>query len=674
MCASKQSPTHRLVRFGYRLVLIVSLGLSPPLSAAAGEAAHSRSVFDLSLDELAKVQVTTPTLKSQNIAQTPASVRIITPMAIENRGYFTLDEALSDLPGMQFRNIQGFNSYVFIRGLPSQNNLILLMIDGVQVNELNSGGFYGGGQYNLSQVERIEVVYGPGSALYGTNAVSGIINIITKAPKDIQGFHASVLAGNFDTRQYDLSYGYYDDRRDLGLSIALMCKQSDKADLRGEKGDFNWTDSLDNFENDVSLDAKLQCKAFTFGLNFIDNHASIATKEKATGTPLLDHGVDWHIRFLNAYAKFDFPKTDAWSWHAMAYYRNTTVVDDSTAVISDAAGADPGYQERWYRPNHLLGIESHFDTNLWEQLSLSVGAVWEHETLADGFSKSRSNSVSVSPSEPSEPALFTNDLASLHAQLQWQASEALIASVGARYDDSEVYGNILTPRMGIVHNQGKFTTKLLYTQAYRAPKVWDYRDGLGNPDLVPEKMKSAELAFGVALTEHLRVEATYYRNRLSNCLRRENIGTSWRWANIDRVDTSGVEASIEYRRSNIASYLNYTYTDSTDEHGGRVPEIARHSANIGIRYHLSPSLRLHLRGQYFGERQNPQLIPATGNDSIDDAVVVHGVVSLLQIHGLDFHLIAKNLLDATYYHSSNTSVSRYRQPQRSVMLKVDLRY
>jgi len=62
-----------------------------------------------------------------------------------------------------------------MRGAPSQNNLILLLVDGVQINELNSGGFYSGGQFNLSDIERIEVVYGPASALYGTNAISGVM-------------------------------------------------------------------------------------------------------------------------------------------------------------------------------------------------------------------------------------------------------------------------------------------------------------------------------------------------------------------------------------------------------------------------------------------------------------------------------------------------------------------
>lgn len=165
-------------------------------------------LLEFSLEELMNMEVVTASKKPQRLSEVPATVRVITTEQIKERGYFTLEEALSDLPGVQFRNIVGFNSYVFLRGAPSQNNLILLLVDGIQINELNSGGFYGGGQFNLSNVKRIEVVYGPASALYGTNAISGIINIITNDPKDIQGGHASVLSGSFETRNVDFRYGY----------------------------------------------------------------------------------------------------------------------------------------------------------------------------------------------------------------------------------------------------------------------------------------------------------------------------------------------------------------------------------------------------------------------------------------------------------------------------------
>jgi len=137
-------------------------------------------VYNLNFGELSKLKIVTASKTEQNIGEVPTSIRVITASEISDKGYFTLDEMLSDLPGFQFRNIMSLNSYVFQRGIPNQNNLTLVLIDGVQLNELNSGGFYGGGQYNLANIERVEVVYGPSSVAYGTNAVSGIINIITK--------------------------------------------------------------------------------------------------------------------------------------------------------------------------------------------------------------------------------------------------------------------------------------------------------------------------------------------------------------------------------------------------------------------------------------------------------------------------------------------------------------
>ena len=133
--------------------------------------------LEMDLSDLMNIKVTTATKREQLIDKVPATVRIITEKEIQERAYHSLEDVLKDLPGFQFRNILGFNSYTFQRGAPSQNNLILVMIDGVQINELNSGGFYGGYHYNLQNIKRIEVVYGPSSALYGTNAISGIIKI-----------------------------------------------------------------------------------------------------------------------------------------------------------------------------------------------------------------------------------------------------------------------------------------------------------------------------------------------------------------------------------------------------------------------------------------------------------------------------------------------------------------
>ncbi|MFA5420073.1 MAG: TonB-dependent receptor plug domain-containing protein, partial [Bacteroidales bacterium] len=188
----------------------------------------SLAIYELDLQQLSKLKITSASKVVQNIGDVPSTVYVITKDQIRENGYFTLEDVLSDLPGFQFRNILGFNSYVFQRGLPNQNNLTLVLIDGVQINELNSGGFYGGGQYNLANIERIEVIYGPSSVAYGTNAMTGIINIITQNPT-MNKVELNALAGSFKTSESDVTYSYANDKEDVGFVVTGMQKRSNKA-------------------------------------------------------------------------------------------------------------------------------------------------------------------------------------------------------------------------------------------------------------------------------------------------------------------------------------------------------------------------------------------------------------------------------------------------------------
>ena len=190
-----------------RIILVVMVFSVSAISALSqkNDNIAAEDILTMSLEEMMNVEVTTASKVPQKMRETPTTVRIITAEQIRERGYFTLEAALADLPGFQFRNINGFNTYSFMRGIPSQNNLILLLVDGVQINELNSGGYYGGGQFDLSNTERIEVVYGPSSALYGTNAVSGIINIITKKGGASPSLSVTGRIGTENTAAGDLS-------------------------------------------------------------------------------------------------------------------------------------------------------------------------------------------------------------------------------------------------------------------------------------------------------------------------------------------------------------------------------------------------------------------------------------------------------------------------------------
>ncbi|NCB09010.1 MAG: hypothetical protein EOM73_12705, partial [Bacteroidia bacterium] len=173
-------------------------------------------LLNVGIEELLEAEIVSASKSKQKIEDVSANVQVVTAREIKERGYQSIEELLADLPGFQFRNIQGFNSYVFQRGVASQNNLILMMIDGVQVNELNSGGFYGGSQYLMSNIEQVEIVYGPASVLYGTNAISGIVNVITKKENNEEGLDATVSSGSFNTYSAALGFGANNPGKECG--------------------------------------------------------------------------------------------------------------------------------------------------------------------------------------------------------------------------------------------------------------------------------------------------------------------------------------------------------------------------------------------------------------------------------------------------------------------------
>lgn len=218
-------PKSRKKRTG--LILLILFAVQYLVFSQEPDTIRVEYILSMSLEEMLNAEVTSASKIPQKLREVPAIVRVITAGQIKERGYFVLEEALADLPGFNFRNILGFNSYSFMRGAPNQNNLILLLIDGIQVNELNSGGFYGGGQYNLSNVDRIEVVYGPASALYGTNAMSGIINIITIKPEGKGNRHIGGSVGSFATTNLDFGYDYLNKQKNLCFRVSGMYKKSE---------------------------------------------------------------------------------------------------------------------------------------------------------------------------------------------------------------------------------------------------------------------------------------------------------------------------------------------------------------------------------------------------------------------------------------------------------------
>ncbi|MBN1925111.1 MAG: TonB-dependent receptor [Prolixibacteraceae bacterium] len=620
-------------------------------------------LYSLDFNQLSKLKITSATKTEQGVDKIPSTIRIITEKDIEERGYFTLDEVLSDLPGFQFRNIMSLNSYIFQRGIPNQNNLTLVLIDGVQVNELNSGGFYGGGQYNLSNIERIEVIYGPSSVAYGTNAVSGIINIITKKPEKNRGkIHA--LYGNFNTTNASASYSYYNQDRNLGFHASAMFKSTEKANLKGKNGDYNWTDLLDNFEDDYSFDIKLCYKNLTFGTNYLNKQSSASTYRKAVGTGYKDYGSLWNIMFMNNYLKYEKELNVHLNFSGKIYNRNATVQKNTVYFVTDTS------QVGYFRPNNLTGIEGVLSYKMNKIFSATGGIMAEFEQLANGPTITYSTSSDIMPPIPQMPAMHENYLISAFVEPELVLFENLIFSGGLRFDLSSIYQQVITPRAGVKYNHKNISLGLLYAEAFRAPKPWDYTDGLGNNTLIPEQINSFEVNASALAGNNFQFDVSLYHNTLENGFIKEYSTGGYRWVNSTRFITLGAEAGIRYSNKFINAILNYTYTNSTDENGNALPEISYHSANALITVPIGKKIKINMRANYAGQRENPKTIATTNSNYIDPYLIFNSAITWKPINVLTVQLIGKNIFNSEYYHTSNRDPDRYRQPQQTIMLSV----
>ncbi|MEN8154437.1 MAG: TonB-dependent receptor [Acidobacteriota bacterium] len=649
------------MRFYFILLLVVLF------SGIYAENQEIDKLLELSITDLMDVEVVSVSKMSQKISEVPAQVKVISKEQIRDRGYFTLEEALSDLPGFQFRNIMGFNSYIFQRGIPNQNNLTLVLIDGIKNNELNSGGFYGGGQYNLANVERIEIVYGPESVIYGTNAVSGVINIVTKEP-DMNDTGISILLGSFKTCYSDFNVNYVNEEKKTGFRLSAMLKSSEKADLKGEAGDNNWTRNMENFEDDYSVNIKFNYKNLSAGINYQNKQVSKTTSNKTFDTEYWDTGTLWNIYFLNSFLKHNFSLSDKVSIYSRFYFQNTTVRNDSVAFVKDSG------QTGYFRPNHMFGIESIVSFNVSSRYNLIGGIVYEKEKLAEGFSKTYSISPLEKPPVPQKPDFVDNSLFSFFLQSNLNFFKQLKATLGLRYDDSNIYGRVLTPRLGLIFAGSRMNLKLLYVEAFRAPKPWDYYDGAGNPELEPEKIRSLELSTILSVSRDLSLDLSLYRNKLTNAFAKESLDNNWRWINRGEVNTDGFEIAVNFRKKKIRSYINYTYNNSYDENGDVVPEIGKHNSNFGITYIFNPDIKFNIRCNYTGKRLNPKIIGSTLSFQITDSLLFHSALTFFSSKSYNIQLIVKNLFDEEYYHTSNLPPDRFRQAQRTIMVKGNYRF
>ncbi len=187
-------------------------------------------------------------------------------------------------------------------------------------------------------------------------------------------------------------------------------------------------------------------------------------------------------------------------------------------------------------------------------------------------------------------------------------------------------------------------------------------------------MHSLEFISYYMFNNKMTLGLSVYKNLIDNKLIKDTIANSDRWINKNELNTYGIEVYSNCSINMFQLYTNYTYSNSYEQDGIFIPEISMHTANIGVTYSLNSNMKINLRTNYLGQRKNPKLIPSTGNDIIDDVFLLHGSVSYFDYKNFDFQLKINNILNQKYYHPSNRFAGRYRQPQRTITVKVSFNF
>ncbi len=544
---------------------LLAIGLS--LVANAQESSPP-DLSTLSLEQLMNVEVVQAASRfEQSSREAPATVTVVTAAEIRQFGWRTLDEILRAVRGIYLTSDRTY-SYVGIRGLSRPgdfNSRLLVLVDGHHLNEnvYESVQVEGGFPLDVDLIDRIEVVRGPGSSLYGANAFFGVVNVITRPPRDVRTVEVAASAASFGTFGGRLTAGGAVPDGPEGMVSGSI--QSSKGqtlyfpefDSPQTKGGI--AEGIDG-ERFSSLFGKASWKGVTLEGAWVSREKTIPTASFWTlfgdsRNRTVDGG--W---YLDLSTERDLG--GGWDLSARASYQRSST--DGDYVYPEA----PGVVNRDFARGTSWGGEAVAGYSGLAGHRLLAGAEFQDNNL-QAF-----GNYDLSPYAGYLDVRGSSTRWAVFAQDEWRLSRVLLLSLGARWDQYSTFGGHASPRLGAVLMPDAATTvKLVFGTAFRAPSAYERLYELpsggqkGNLDLRPETIRSGELAVERLLGENLQVRVMGFAYRVDGLVSLVVDPTDGKLQdqNTDRVDGTGVEASIVGRWPWAMASLSLTSQDVRNE-------------------------------------------------------------------------------------------------------------
>lgn len=586
--------------------------------------AASLSVSALADPRLAPV-VVTASRTQQSLDKTLAATSVLTREDIEHSQARSLHELLAGMPGIQLTNSGGYGkpSGIHIRGTNSSH--VAVLMDGLRIGSATTGTV-ALEDLPLHAIERIEIVRGPVSSLYGADAVGGVIQIFTRQGGTANQWHATAGAGSHNTRRASGSFSGRQEQTRYALDAGRFTTRGFNSTTDGNPDRNGYQRSsvharVDHaFADDHGIGFSL---LHSRGNNAYDNVFAILNKHRDK---------TWQ---QNISAHWDIDLSPL--WHSRLLVGESR--DDSRNYLDGLAGDQFNTRRRQISWQH--------DIQASEALLLSLGAERQHERIDTTFRYQQNSRHNT--------GLFAQGLLKL-GQQDWQ--------FGLRHDDNNSYGSHTTGNLawGYQLQQGP---RLIASHgtAFKAPGFNDlYYPFMGNPDLQAEKSSSSELG----LQDHFAGgywQLRLYQTRIRNLIAwaPDNAG-NWLPANVNRARIHGLEFDLQSRLGNWQLGMTFNLTDTKDrETGKELIYRARETARLSLardfgRWHAG--MEWLASSSRYNDEANTQKLAG------------HGLLNATLHHDLDrhWHLAVRldNLLDKSWQE-----VLGYNTPGRTVFVSVN---
>jgi iron complex outermembrane receptor protein len=659
----------------FRLWTLGVLLVGPALYASPQADNQSPDALDeIPLEQLAQVPVEFVTGASkyeQNIRRAPASVTVLTSADISNYGWRTLSDALRSAPGFHIRSDR-FYDYIGNRGFTRPfdfNSRTLILINGHRMNDSIYQAGAVGSEFilDLEMIDRIEIIRGPSSSLYGSSAFYGAINIIPKKGRELGGGEASVFVSSEPGAKARFSLG---NRTASGVEYTISATEwwsrgEDSYDLPQSWRDATLLPDTEASGRDGmhhrSIYANAMWKGFETEAAYVRREKDVLPPVYFTTPDEAAYGIDERAYWLGRITGQPTESATFTANLSLDYYcyegQFSPAFTNFETQRPYAKSVSLNYEMRWQQElatRHMLIAGLEYQENFIQNLGR------DNLTTNTSIVRVRESSSYVSP----------------FAQVDWNLGHGLWLSTGGRFDAYSTAEDRFTPRFGLIWEATPSTTlKLLYGQSFRVPNVEErYSAEAGivpNPDLGPESNESWEFLVDHKFNSVWQVDGHIYRTEASDLIQAVQISSApdiFTNQNSQKIVTEGVEVgAMAYFPSNVQLRASATrqraYDTSTEDIVVDAPQTLlkiNASAPLSERW-----LRLSGELQYVDDRKD------TTGARLDDYFTVNLTLRAIQVwHRWDFSLSVYNLFGEEWDDATNSG--QIESPPRSVIIRAAL--